>query len=562
MIIFKRKYDLAFIVYTVCFPAIACLHAENITINNFILAIFLSLLIGIIVYLISLNFDGIGRKLFLWCFYIILIIPSVIVLSYILIDGTLIKGSNYFIVFETNFNESSEFLSGYLSAKTITILLIYALPSVAYLVFSKKSIIDFRNKKLFSFSIKREKKSLVLKYKYTGIVFILCLIFLLKNENITRNNYILDFYRSFYSFRKIIIKYKECESKRNVKNFIVTTSLPNSANKTFVIIIGEALSKHHMSLYGYERKTNPLLEKIKNELLVYNNVISPHSHTLEVMRCLLTFADNENEKPYFEKPSVIELFNNAGFETYWIENQVSMSKWENTGIISNKAKHFYMANSDDTWFYYSSVFDESALKYLNKILPDKKGKDKVIFVHLMGNHAIYDKRYPHSFAVFDNNKDFYQVKQNLKDNEKKIVNEYDNSVLYNDFVVSSIIEKIKKTEKFSFVIYIPDHGEEVYNFRDYYGHTFSSKSSYMCEIPFILWRSEEFKKEVSISVDTTRPYSTENLIYSLSDLARLNYNDYDAGKSIFSKEFIVRKRMVGELTYEELKAKTLSLGKN
>ncbi|MFA6923179.1 MAG: sulfatase-like hydrolase/transferase [Bacteroidales bacterium] len=556
MRIFERKYDLAFILYAVCFPVIACLYADGITVNDFILRLALSLLIGAFVYLISLNFDGISRKIFLSLFYIVVIVPSIIVLSYIIIDGTLIKGSNFFIVFETNFNESSEFVSGYLSAKAIIILLIYVLPSVAYLVFSKKSILGFGNKKLISFAIIKNKKLLILKYKYTGIALLLCLVFFLKNENIAKNNYTLDFYRSFYYFRKIIIKYKEYESKRNVKNFIVTTSLPNNEDKTFVIIIGEALSKHHLSLYGYKRKTNPLLEKIKNELLVYNDVISPHTHTLEVMRCLLTFADNENIKPYFEKPSIIELFNNAGFETYWLENQISVGKWENTGIISKKAKHFYITNSDDTWFYNNSIFDEIALKYLDKILTDKTKKNKMIFIHLMGSHPIYDKRYPPFFAAFDNNKNLYLVKDNLKNDEKKIVNEYDNSVLYNDFVVSSIIGKIKKSEKFSFVLYMPDHGEEVYNFREYYGHTFSHKSSYMCEIPFILWRSEEFKKEVAISVDTTRPYSTENLIYSVSDLAKLNYKDYDAGKSIFSEKFIVRERKVGELKYEELKAKT------
>jgi len=93
--------------------------------------------------------------------------------------------------------------------------------------------------------------------------------------------------------------------------------------KTFVLIIGESLSRHHMQLYGYPRETNPKLTAMKDKLFVFNDVVSPATTTIDVMQLVLTLADHEHPEYYFEKRSIVNLFADAGYDTVWLGNQIS-----------------------------------------------------------------------------------------------------------------------------------------------------------------------------------------------------------------------------------------------
>ena len=78
----------------------------------------------------------------------------------------------------------------------------------------------------------------------------------------------------------------------------------------------------------------------------------------------------------------------------------------------------------------------------------------------------------------------------------------------------------------------------------------------MCEIPFMVWMSPYYRKSrPDLIFDTGRPYSTENFIYSISDIAGISYKDYDDTKSVFSMNFEQRERFVGEKKYEDIKEK-------
>ncbi|MBR7514039.1 sulfatase-like hydrolase/transferase, partial [Mycobacterium tuberculosis] len=44
---------------------------------------------------------------------------------------------------------------------------------------------------------------------------------------------------------------------------------------TLVLVIGESTNRQRMSLYGYGRETTPELDKLKDQLAVFDNVITP-----------------------------------------------------------------------------------------------------------------------------------------------------------------------------------------------------------------------------------------------------------------------------------------------
>lgn len=95
---------------------------------------------------------------------------------------------------------------------------------------------------------------------------------------------------------------------------------------TLVLVIGESTNRQHMSLYGYGRATTPRLDAMRNELLIFNNVVSPRPYTIETLQQVLTFADQENPDLYLTQPSLMNMMKQAGYKTYWITNQQTMTK--------------------------------------------------------------------------------------------------------------------------------------------------------------------------------------------------------------------------------------------
>jgi heptose-I-phosphate ethanolaminephosphotransferase len=139
---------------------------------------------------------------------------------------------------------------------------------------------------------------------------------------ISKKYHVVDFYRAYYEFTKEQ-SFNEINAARNnlIFNDKVITELKIKQPKTFVIILGESLSRSHMQLYGYTRETNPELTSIKKQLYIFKDVISPATTTIEAMRFILTLANHQNPNFFLVKRSIINLFNEIGYDTIWIGNQ-------------------------------------------------------------------------------------------------------------------------------------------------------------------------------------------------------------------------------------------------
>ena len=96
----------------------------------------------------------------------------------------------------------------------------------------------------------------------------------------------------------------------------------------------------------------------------------------------------------------------------------------------------------------------------------------------------------------------------------------------------------------------------MYDYRDFAGHAYEKVSPTMSEVPFLVWLSPSYRKfRKDLVFDKNRVYSSADFIYSVSDLAGINYVDYEDSKSIFSTHFVPRERYVGEKKYEDIKEK-------
>ncbi|WP_162880214.1 phosphoethanolamine transferase [Mariniflexile rhizosphaerae] len=311
----------------------------------------------------------------------------------------------------------------------------------------------------------------------------------------------------------------------------------NNNNKLYVVIIGESTTRKNMSLYGYGRKTNPLLSK-QNGLRVFKNVISPHAGTTASLTKALSLDNYENSSK--EKGSIIQLLNAANFETYWISNQqpVGFAETDITKLVYSCNNKFYL-NTEDTEelnLYDNVIFDK-----IDYVINNNSDRNKVLFIHLKGTHFYYENKYPDSFNTF---KDKPKTQIAINESEYKFINEYDNAVTYNDFIVNTVIDKIKRKRSESFVLYFSDHGEEVYHTIKFAGHNDDVGTLPMFEIPFILWESKDYKLKNNIKIELNRPYMTDDLFHSIADLCGIDNKYVDLERSIFSKSFKNRKRVI------------------
>jgi len=285
------------------------------------------------------------------------------------------------------------------------------------------------------------------------------------------------------------------EKRINYLNSISQKNVDINASKydKIIIIIGESASKHHMSIYNYNKITTPFLESIKP--FVYNS-IAPINGTRYSIAIDLTNANVNNWNSFFKSESIVTNLKKAGYKTYWISNQ--RARGANDSYIASMA-----SEADKSYFLnqtsknYSNI-DNVIVDKLKSIMPRKDEKE-VFFLHLMGSHSSYSSRY----------KDIRLIK-----NPKNIDEEYDNSIYYTDYIISEIYKIFNKNKDNILLVYFSDHGEVVSEQK--HGHGFAPGYKDEYDVPLIIYSSVNNKYLYSLK--------KENKIINLESLGDIIVN--------------------------------------
>jgi heptose-I-phosphate ethanolaminephosphotransferase len=314
-----------------------------------------------------------------------------------------------------------------------------------------------------------------------------------------------------------------------------------------VLILGESYSKYHSSLYGYGRPTCPELGRMlaDGNLAVFTDAVSAEDVTQKVLMSLLNFYGS-NSKVLL--PAVLKK---GGYTCFAFDNEFVVGNGAQWWLISQKLSSalFSLRNPE------LKQYDGQMTSTVNAA----KCRHAFYFIHLFGQHFIYGERYPSDFKKFK--------AQSYPDDygavEQKNLSEYDNATLYNDYVVSSVIKKFSATN--AVVIYLSDHGEELYDTRDYAGHSSMTncKASvkYQCEIPFMIWMSDKFisrnpdiAKRVFAAVN--RPFISTKLSDTMLDLLNINCPLSDRRNSVISPQYDSKtpRIILDGLNYDKIKA--------
>ncbi|MCR5029974.1 MAG: lipid A phosphoethanolamine transferase [Selenomonadaceae bacterium] len=327
----------------------------------------------------------------------------------------------------------------------------------------------------------------------------------------------------------------------------------NSEIKNIVFILGESTNRNHMHLYGYYLSNTPHLDEMqaKGEIVAMSDVISPHSTTVEVLSELFTFCDYESDKSWYEYHNLIDVMNAAGYRTHWLSNQESSGMWGNVAQLyaNHSTMHKFTRLRDS--LEDSGILDEELFPLLDEALADASPDRNFYVLHLMGGHGLYYNRYPYAFHKFKAE----DVKLQIGERYRDIVAQYDNALYYNDYIVSEIINRFRDKE--ALVIYVPDHGEAVYDEGgSIAGHLEENPDRHMIEIPVIFWASRKFRdkypeKWEAIEDAADRPYRTDDMIHTLMELAGIKTEEWNPQKSVVNEEFDAsRPRFFGEENYD------------
>ena len=105
------------------------------------------------------------------------------------------------------------------------------------------------------------------------------------------------------------------------------------------------------------------------------------------LRDTLTFARKDNVSEGLRHGSLINIFNQAGFKTFWISNQFSRGYHDNmTSVLAHDAKVVNFINNSDKSYIAEKLrdshYDEKLLSPIRQALRDQAHK-KIIFVHLL-----------------------------------------------------------------------------------------------------------------------------------------------------------------------------------
>jgi len=535
--LFKEKRP-AFALLALIFllPIVFCLFAQNIIPKERWYFLPICLIIFLTFCYLSMFFKKKKEKIALSILFALSFIPNLTVLGYLFISRLYMKRDLYWVIFETNPDESKEYI---MSFATWPIVI---------------SIIAYLSAGIWLISKLHSQKSLSPKKQKTGIsISVVIIVLYIVFHYLIKSVPTFDFYKSAFQYVYTNYKFEKERNERKSIKIDVNCVLPDSVQNLFVVLIGESASTCHQSLYGYHRPTTPLMDSTRAELDIFTDIVTSDTHTAGSLQKALTFASHEHPEYYTSRPDIVELFNAAGFETYWITNQGILDRWRGSyAIFAREADHLVNVGV-------AQQPDGIVLPALNEALTDTVNRNKIIFIHLMGNHHYYHSRYTPEFQRFDHkalndlNKDYYTP------HSRKATDDYDNSILYGDYIFNSVREQLKATEKSACLLFFSDHGEEVYDFRDASGHLLTNIYFCQARVPFVLWRSDEYKMQMpEIVIDTARSYSTEDLIYSISTLCGLHYSDYEPRKSLFTKEYSSpQKRIIGKEDYLDILKKNM-----
>lgn len=328
-------------------------------------------------------------------------------------------------------------------------------------------------------------------------------------------------------------------------------SVRSACDTDVVLVIGESASSGHLGAYGYPLPTTPRLSAMSDSVVIFHRAIGSSLSTAMNMERLLTFMPDDNgSRQWYEYPLMMQLFNQAGYLTAWLSMQ------ERSGMLADNSAAIASDASIVKYLSKTSSEDEMIARFDEVVIPEAAavlGEDRPAFVaiHLMGSHTAYADRVPPGRSVITARDVLRALPRPYLDEEKAaVVAAYDNSIRYTDSIVGVLTDRVAAQRRPAVLIYLSDHGENVYDTRDFIGRDpafVRVPLTVYCNAAYRAARPEMWRR---IKAAAEKRVSTADMIHAIMSITSTGYPAYEAGRDFTSAEYdSLRTMMVDDEPY-------------
>lgn len=249
----------------------------------------------------------------------------------------------------------------------------------------------------------------------------------------------------------------------------------NTTKKLLVLVVGETARAANYSLGEYTKNDTNFYTK-KDNVVFFDNFSSCGTATAVSLPCMFSLSKRQNYSNSEYQENVMDILQKTGVKASWIDNNSGGCK----GVCDRLSDKQQL----------SSDWDENLLPSLKERLGNLDTQN-IIVLHLQGSHGpTYYKRYPSEFKKFTPTCDTNELS---KCASEALINTYDNTLLYTDYLLSEIIKLLKEKKDYeSSLLYLSDHGESLGENGIYlHGMPYAIAPRHQTHIPVIFWSSDE-----------------------------------------------------------------------
>jgi len=302
-----------------------------------------------------------------------------------------------------------------------------------------------------------------------------------------------------------------------------------------VLVVGESARAENFGVLGYPRDTTPTLDK-EAGLIAFTDVHSCGTETAVSVPCMFSNMGRKNYDASKAKneEGLLDVLKRAGIDVIWRDNQSGCKgTCDRVTVqdVSNLKDPALCANSE--------CRDEILLQGLQSFI-DHLDKDTVLVLHQMGSHGPeYFKRYPKEYEHFTP-----VCESNALNNcsRESIVNGYDNTLVYTDHVLSSLIDVLRSNQDKvdTAMLYLSDHGESLGEYNLFlHGTPYMLAPEQQKHVAMLAWFSDSYQKAYSVDthclqMSRDKPLSQDNLFHSMLGLLEVKSSVYQADLDLFA----------------------------
>jgi lipid A ethanolaminephosphotransferase len=386
------------------------------------------------------------------------------------------------------------------------------------------------------------KAELIQRFKLVSLstlsLFFIAFFFYADYASVGRNNRELTSYIT--PLKSVVSSYKfirnnyfndPIEFKILDKTPILLTENEES-KRVILMVVGETARAENFSLNGYDKPTNQFTRDY--DPISFKYMSSCGTATAVSVPCMFSaLGRNKYEKQIANnQQNLLDIVKLANVDVLWLDNNEGCKGACNrvTTINMDKSETNKLCDGD-------YCFDEILLTPLKDKLANLTHQTTLIVLHLIGSHGpTYYRRYPKNFSNF-----LPDCKRSDIQNctQEEIINTYDNTIAYSDYVLSQMIEELSMLDKKGNIeasmLYVSDHGESLGEKGLYlHGFPYALAPSQQTHIPMLFWTNT--KNQIShncVNNLSSNQFTHDNIFHSVLGLTEVKSKAYNPELDIF-----------------------------